>query len=146
MVVKNLRKSREEMEIKQKDVSESFKLSFTTISGWETGKDTMPFNRLITYANQYHFSLDYLFGLVDQNINYSNICLDLKLLGINLCKLRKMNNMTQMELASKLNIAQSAYSRYENGIRLIPTTILYGLTQIYKPFSIDLLLNRKRLK
>lgn len=91
-------------------------------------------------------SLDYLFGLVDQNINYSNICLDLKLLGINLCKLRKMNNMTQMELASKLNIAQSAYSRYENGIRLIPTTILYGLTQIYKPFSIDLLLNRKRLK
>ena len=52
MVVKNLRNSREELELKQKDVAEFFDLHFSTISGWETGKDTIPMERLIEYANE----------------------------------------------------------------------------------------------
>lgn len=42
MVVKNLRDSRESLDLKQKDIAELFKVNFTTVSGWETGKDTIP--------------------------------------------------------------------------------------------------------
>ena len=89
MIVKNFKKSREEMELKQKDIASFFNLNFTTISGWETGKDRIPLYRLITYANHYNYSLDYLFGLTNKNIQYSNIIIDLNLLAINLRNLRK---------------------------------------------------------
>ena len=38
-------------------------LIILAVSGWETGKDTIPLKRLIKYANHYNLSLDYLFGL-----------------------------------------------------------------------------------
>lgn len=37
MIVKNLKNSREELQLKQKDVAELFGLHTSTISGWETG-------------------------------------------------------------------------------------------------------------
>lgn len=58
MIIKNFKNSRENIDIKQKDIAEFFNLNFTTISGWETGKDTIPLRRLIEYANHYNFSLD----------------------------------------------------------------------------------------
>ena len=60
MVVKNLRKSREEMEIKQKDVSEFFKLSFTTISGWETGAVVPSIENLKSLSVLYGVPVDHL--------------------------------------------------------------------------------------
>lgn len=51
--------------------------------------------------------------------------------------------MTQEEVANKINTSQAAYAHYENNVNLIPTTFLYNLTQIYKPFSIDNLFGRK---
>ena len=41
MIIKNFKNSRENIDIKQKDIAEFFNLNFTTISGWETGKDTI---------------------------------------------------------------------------------------------------------
>ena len=64
MILKNLRASREDLDLKQKDIADFFDLHFTTISGWETGKDTIPIERLIDYANEYSLSLDYLFGII----------------------------------------------------------------------------------
>ena len=61
MVIKNFKSSRENLELKQKDIADLFNLHFSTISGWETGKDTIPIERLIDYANEYSLSLDYLF-------------------------------------------------------------------------------------
>lgn len=66
MIIKNFKNSRENIDIKQKDIAEFFNLNFTTISGWETGKDTIPLRRLIEYANHYNFSLDYLFGITNK--------------------------------------------------------------------------------
>ncbi len=37
MILKNLRASREDLDLKQKDIADFFDLHFTTISGWETG-------------------------------------------------------------------------------------------------------------
>ena len=67
MIIKNFKNSRENIDIKQKDIAEFFNLNFTTISGWETGKDTIPLRRLIEYANHYNFSLAYLFGITNKN-------------------------------------------------------------------------------
>lgn len=144
MIVENFRKSRENLELKQKDVADFFGLHFSTISGWETGKDTIPISRLIEYANEYSLSLDYLFGLIAKNEDYYPLDLDLDLLARNLTELRLKNNCTQTLVAGRLNTNQSAYSHYENAINIIPTTFLYGLTKIYAPFSIDELFGRKR--
>lgn len=145
MIVKNLRNSREDLELKQKDVAEFFGIHFSTVSGWETGKDTIPIGRLIDYANEYNLSLDYLFGLITKNESYYPLDLDLELLATNLTNLRLKNKCTQDLVAQKLNTGQSAYSHYENAINVIPTTFLYGLTKIYEPFSIDELFGRKKI-
>lgn len=144
MIVKNLRESREILDIKQKDVAKIFNVNFSTVSGWETGKDTIPIRRLIVYANHFNYSLDYLFGLTRHNTNYEPLNVDLELIAKNLRIIRKQNKLTQAELAKKLNTTQASYSHYENATNIIPTVFLYNLTKIYKPFSIDELLGRKK--
>lgn len=145
MIIKNLRYSRENLDIKQKDVAEYFNVNYSTVSGWETGKDTIPLKRLIEYANHYNFSLDYLFGLTKRNeTNYKKITINLDVIATNLRTLRKKNGMTQEEVAKKINTSQASYAHYETAVNLIPTTFLFSLTKIYKPFSIDALLGRKK--
>lgn len=145
MIVKNLKESRELLDLKQKEIAEEFKVNFTTVSGWETGKDTIPLERLVDYANRYNYSLDYLFGLTRENtVQYEPLIIDLELIAKNLRTIRKKNNLTQEQVAKKINTTQAAYAHYENAINLIPTAFLYNLTEIYKPFSIDKLLGRKK--
>ena len=145
MIVKNFKESRELLDLKQKDIAEELKVNFSTVSGWETGKDTIPLERLVSYANRYNYSLDYLFGITRDNIEqYEPLVLDLEIIAKNLRTIRKKNNLTQEQVAKKINTTQAAYAHYENAINLIPTAFLYNLTEIYKPFSIDKLLGRKK--
>lgn len=146
MILKNFKASREELELKQKDIAEFFNLHFSTISGWETGKDTIPIERLIDYANEYSLSLDYLFGIITKNEKYYPINLDLVQLAHNLTELRLKNKKTQNYIAKKLNTSQAAYSHYETANNIIPTSFIYGLIKIYKPFSVDALFNREKIK
>ena len=46
--------------------------------------------------------------------------------------LREDNDLTQQKVAAFLNMKQSQYSRYERGIRDIPTDILIKLAKLYK--------------
>lgn len=145
MIIKNLRNSRENIDLKQKEIAEYFNVNYSTISGWETGKDTIPLRRLVEYANHYKFSLDYLFGITKHNdSNYNDLYIDLEIIATNLRTLSKRNGMTQDEVAKKINTSQANYAHYETAVNLIPTTFLYNLTTIYKPFSIDALLGRKK--
>ena len=145
MVIKNLRESRELLDLKQKEIGEIFNVHFSTISGWETGKDTIPLERLIDYANHFNYSLDYLFGLTrDNDSTYLPLIIDMELISKNLRTIRKQNNLTQVQVAEKINTTQASYAHYENAINLIPTAFLFNLTKIYKPFSIDNLLGRKK--
>jgi transcriptional regulator with XRE-family HTH domain len=145
MIVKNLRESREILNLKQIDVAKRINAHFSTVSGWETGKDTIPLKRLIAYANTFEYSLDYLFGLMNKN-NYQKIILDMEILSENLFNLRNKNKITQEAVGKKLNISTGTYCDYENGKELISTTSLYGLTKIYKPFSIDKLFQNNQNK
>ncbi|MBQ3308066.1 MAG: helix-turn-helix transcriptional regulator [Bacilli bacterium] len=145
MILKNFRESREDMDLTQRDVSKLLHLHSSTISGWETGKDTIPIEHLIKYANEFSLSLDYLFGLIPRNEKYYPVELDLVQLAHNLTELRLQNHFTQNEVAKKLNTSQAAYSHYENSINIIPTNFIYGLTKIYSNFSIDEMFGRKKI-
>jgi DNA-binding XRE family transcriptional regulator len=96
----------------------------------------MPLTRIIDFANYYKISLDYLFEISNKN-NYVPLKINKKNVGEHLLRLRKLNNMTQEEVSKRLNISTGTYCDYENGRNLIKTNALYGLTQIYKPFSLD---------
>lgn len=144
MIVKKLRESREDLDLKQKDIAKLLDVNYSTVSGWETGKSTIPFTKLIMYANEFNYSLDYLFGISKENKKYIPIELNRLLIGDNLKQIRKNNNMTQKEVADKLNTTQSTISDYENGNNLISTTFLYNLSKIYNQFSIDKIIGRKK--
>ena len=42
--------------------------------------------------------------------------MNVKDMGMFICKLRKENNMTQMELAQQLHVTDKAISRWERGV------------------------------
>ena len=94
----------------------------------------------------FNFSLDFLFGVTNKNREYQKLILDLDILSMNLKRIRKSNNMTQAKVANLINTNQNSYTHYETGINIIPTSFLYNLSKIYRPFSIDELFGRKRIK
>lgn len=53
--------------------------------------------------------------------------------------LREDNDMTQKQLARKLNMSQTGYSKYETGENDIPTRVLLELADLYHT-SVDYLL------
>ena len=46
--------------------------------------------------------------------------------------LREDHDLTQQKVADYLNMKQSQYSRYERGVRDIPTDVLIALAKLYK--------------
>ena len=144
MKVKRLRETRENLDLKQVDLIDLFGVTYSTISGWETGKDTIPLKQLIKYANKYNYSLDYLLGLTDKNIEYKDLKINLNTLATNLRKKRKQYGKTQQQIADIINTSQSSYAHYENARYLMPLNFLYNLSKIYDDLSIDEILGRKK--
>ena len=128
----------------QVDLTDLFGVTYSTISGWETGKSTIPLKQLIKYANKYSFILDYLLGLTNNNIEYDDLVIDLDILATNLKRLRKQYGKTQQQIADVINTSQSSYAHYENARNLMPLSFLYNLSKIYKDISIDKMLGRKK--
>ena len=145
MIIKKLRHTREDLSLKQKDLTTLFNVTYSTISGWETGKDTIPLRQLIKYANKYNYSLDYLFGLTENNEKYFPLEINLDIISKNLTEIRKKNKKTQAQIAKLLNTSPAGYAHYENSRYLIPTNFIYSLALFYKDFSIDEVLGRKKI-
>lgn len=144
MKVKRLRETRENLDLKQIDLTDLFGVTYSTISGWETGKDTIPLKQLIKYANKYNYSLDYLLGITDKNIEYKDLKINLNTLATNLRKKRKQYGKTQQQIADIINTSQSSYAHYENARYLMPLNFLYNLSKIYNDLSVDEMLGRKK--
>lgn len=145
MIIKKLRHTREDLGLKQKDLTTLFNVTYSTISGWETGKDTIPLRQLIKYANKYNYSLDYLFGITENNEKYFPLEINLDIISKNLTEIRKKNKKTQAQIAKLLNTSPAGYAHYENSRYLIPTNFIYSLALFYKDFSIDEVLGRKKI-
>ena len=93
MIDNNLKFCREELEMTQSELGYVFGVSKYTVSGWETGKDTMPFNKLIKFCNLYNYSLDFVTGLTRENTKYkSKITPTKESIGKRLKEIRKTLN------------------------------------------------------
>ena len=143
MLSKRLKFTRERKGMTQVELARLFGISSSTLSGWETKKDTIPFKYLIQYANEYHYSLDYLYGITNKNKEYESIEINPKEIGKNIKILRKIHGDSQRELAQKLNYSFSCICHYETGRTLVSTNFLYALSKKYNNYSIDELLGRK---
>ena len=141
MIVKRLKDTREDLDLTQKQVGKVLKVSNSTVSGWETGKDTIPLRKLINYCNTYEFSLDYIFGLTRKNNFYTPIKINLNNIGNNIKNIRIKNNLTQEQLADILNTDHALISYYENGLRLINTSFLYSMAVKFN-YSIDKIISK----
>ena len=145
---------REEKDLTQETLASILKLgSRTSISDWETGRETIPLRQLNKYANYFNVSIDYIVGLTKKrDIKIENKELDLKVIAERLKEIRKANeeygiltgeayNLTQEKLADELNTTHSTLSAYENAKVLIKTSFLYQIAKHYK-YSIDWILGK----
>lgn len=143
MIDNNLKFCREDMDMTQKELGYVFGVHETTVSGWETGKDTIPLSKLVKFCNLYNYSADYALGLSRQNKVLSDIPkLDKISLGKNLKSWRKRNKLNQATIARECMISQTTYSNYEMGKFLISSFALYTICKNHK-LSMDEVLGRK---
>ncbi len=132
MIDNNLKFCREELEMTQSELGYVFGVSKYTVSGWETGKDTMPFNKLIKFCNLYNYSLDFVTGLTRENTKYkSKITPTKESIGKRLKEIRKTLNLTQQKLSDNCGFFQTTYSGYETGHYLINTITIYTICKKY---------------
>ena len=145
MIDNNLKDCREELEMTQKELGFVFGVSKNTVSGWENGHDTMPFNKLIRFCNLYDYSLDYAIGFIRRNIKYDKIKTNKNKIGKKLKEIRNELNLTQTKLSEQCGISQSTYSAYESGKYLINTLTIYTICMKYN-ISMDYIVGRSNKK
>lgn len=69
MLLPKLRDLREDHDMKQKEVAAILGIDQRVYSTYETGKRDIPLHHLITLADFYHVSVDYLLGRSKINTN-----------------------------------------------------------------------------
>ena len=147
-MINNLRLEdlREEKNLKQIDIANLLKVSKSTYSQWEHSKIPIPTKRIIELADFYQVNIDYILNIskVRKSIK-GKTKIDLIRIGNNIKNIRLNLNLTQDELADKLNIDQTTLSKYELGKSLIQIDPLIGLSKLNN-YSIDYILNRDNKK
>lgn len=136
-----LKQVREDKNINQIETAKILNISNSAYERYENEHDTFPINHLIKICDYFNVSLDYLFGFTDIP-NYKNIHEITKEKAIlRLKEFRKENKLTQVKLASILNVANGTIANYECGRNLIATPFLYEICKKYK-VSADYLIGR----
>lgn len=126
----------------QNDLAHDLNLGRSAFSQYEEEYVIMPIKHLISFCDYFNVSLDYIFGLSDLK-SYSNMKtgVDMQLVSNNLKEFRKEQHLTQVKLASILNIGKGTIADYERGRYLIATPFLYDICKRYK-ISADYLIGR----
>ena len=139
---KKLQALRERIGISQVELARFLKIDKSLYGRYEKETQTIPMKHLISLANYFNISIDYLFSF-NENLIYDNMheVSDKINIGIRLKEFRKENNITQEKLAEFLHTNRSLLSNYEKGIYLISTSFLYDICKKYK-VSADYLLGR----
>ncbi len=139
---------REYFNVNQETIGEIVGVTKTSISKWETGKETIPLKHLNTLSNYYNVSIDYLVGL-SKIKNYENYIKINELNKIEIGKriklFRNENELSLRELANILNTTSSTISAYETGKTLILTSFAYQICKEYH-ISLDYLCGKLKNK
>lgn len=138
-----IKNEREDKDIRQCELAEKYNISKKSYNLYENGFRSFPLNILNNVLKDLNISLDYILGLTKTK-NYENTKdIDINKVQENIIKYRKLNNLSQRDLANKINISQQSISRYENqnDIETIPIEIIKSLALTFK-ISADTLTGR----
>lgn len=135
---------REENDLTQEKMGAIVNTKKWSTTKWENGKEIILLSKLNIYANYFNTSMDYILKLTNKKgSTISCTTLDPKIVGQNIKRVRKDNNISQRELAKKLGTTQSVIYGYENGKFLILTAFAYQICVKYN-VSMDWLCGRGR--
>lgn len=137
----NIRYCREELEMTQTELGYIFGVSDSAVRSWETAHDSIPLPKLIKFCNMYDYSLDFVCGLIRNNIKYGKFTTDKIKISKKLKELRNKLGISQQKLSDDCKISQTTYSGYETGNYLINTMNLYYICKIYN-VSMDWIVGR----
>ena len=140
-----MKKTRQNKELTQKELSDILGISRSTYAGWENGIDTISLSRLNDLCEYLDISLDYMCGIGKTKKYNESISKEFSstLIGNNLKNTRLKFGHTQSKTAILIHTNQSNYSRYERGKNIIPTSIILEFSKIYK-VSVDYLCGKKK--
>lgn len=127
----NIRYCREELEMTQTELGYIFGVSDSAVRSWETAHDSIPLPKLIKFCNMYDYSLDFVCGLIRNNIKYGKFTTDKIKISKKLKELRNKLGISQQKLSDDCKISQTTYSGYETGNYLINTMNLYYICKTY---------------
>ena len=92
MNFQKLIESREDFNLKQKDIAKILNITQQTYSLWENGSKIIPLKHLNSLCNYYNVSMDYMLGLSNKNsFNNGKYNIDKKIIGMRLKEFRKEN-------------------------------------------------------
>ncbi len=123
-------------ELTQQEISNILGVSIANYKEYETGRRLMNLHELNILSNFYDVSINALLGItnnlkcvnLNKNINY-------KMLAFYLKYIRRKNNYTQKQLASKFKVDINSISRYENK----PWSVsIFYLKQLANEFHISI--------
>ena len=140
-----MKKTRENKELTQQELSKMLGISRSTYAGWGNGIDTIPLSKLNDLCNYFDISLDYMCGMSKQK-QYKSIIkrkINSILVGNKLKLTRTKKGHTQSKTANLIHTNQPNYSRYERGKNIIPTSLIIDFSKYYK-VSIDYLCGKKK--
>ncbi len=137
-----LKKLRKNNNIFQEDLCNMLDIKKSAYSQYENEYVIMPLKHLNILCNYYNVSFDYIFSFTEA-LNYDNTKneIDKSKVGTRIKEFRNENKLTQIKLASILNIGNGTLAGYETGNYLIATPFLYTICNKYH-ISADYLLGK----
>ena len=133
---------RESNNLKQCNLAELLNIRDNAYGQYEREYVIIPIKHLNTLCNYFNVSLDYIFSFTNIKQYTDSINeIDNILMSKRLKEFRKENKLTQVKLATILNIGNGTLAGYETGKFIISTPFLYTICKKYG-VSADYLLGK----
>lgn len=136
----NLQNVRLEHKLTQENIAMKLNITRSVYAKYESGYELIPLKHLISFANHFNISIDYILGLTSEKIHIPSNN-DYSIITKRLKEFRKEQKLTQEKLAKLLNTNKSVICNYEKGRYMIATPFLYTICKKYH-ISADYLLGR----
>lgn len=135
-----LKEIREYEDFSLSEIAQKILVSKSSYADWESARAVIPLKHMVSLANIYHVSLDYLLGLSNDmsKILEKRVLNPLKV-SKNIKSFRVEKGLTQEQMAQELFVSRCTLSRYETNNLLISTTCIYELCKKYN-LSVDKML------
>ncbi len=136
-----LKALRERIGISQLEVANANNMNRVQYNQYENNYTTTPIKHLVSLADYYKVSVDYLLDFTDKKFYHSMVPANKIKSGERIKEFRKENKLTQKDLANFLNTTFSSIAWNEKGRNFIATPFLIMICSKYK-ISADYLLGK----